>query len=408
MVSSTFVNHLPRVHDNHYMTQLPKRLLSIDVLRALTMLLMIFVNDASSVSSIPAWLDHAKETEDALGFADIIFPAFLFIVGLSIPLAIKSRSSKGDSTWQVLFYIFSRSSALLIMGFYHVNLEGYSPAAILPKAVWEILITISFFMIWLDYPGNMAKVKKYIIISSGWILLLALAVIYKGGDLAHPHWMRTSWWGILGIIGWSYLICALIYYFSKGKLYTMIVIWILFAAINIASHSFLDHDFLPIIGDCSAIVLSLGGILTIGLYAYLVKIEKTKKLWLLFGIIGIALIAGGLIIRPYTEGISKIRSTPAWIFICSGLTLLMFELFIYLVDFKGKIDWFKFIRPAGTSTLTCYLIPYFQVALLELLNVAYPSIFNSGVIGLLRSLATALIIIWLVGLMEKRRLRLKV
>jgi len=390
------------------MTQLPKRLLSIDVLRALTMLLMIFVNDASSVSGIPTWLDHAKETEDALGFADTIFPAFLFIAGLSIPLAIKSRISKGDSTWQVLFYIISRSAALLIIGFYHVNLENYSAAAILPRAVWEILITLSFFMIWLDYPETMAKAKKYAIMGSGLALLIALGVIYKGGDLAHPLWMQTSWWGILGIIGWSYLICALVYYFSKGKLTILIVIWALFAAMNIASHTFLDHDFLPIIGDCSAVVLTMGGVVIIGLYSHLVKIEKTQKLWLLFGIIGIVLIAGGLIIRPYTEGISKIRSTPAWIFISSGLTILMFELFIYLVDIKGKINWFKAIRPAGTSTLTCYLIPYFQVALLELFNVTYPSIFNSGIIGLLRSLATAIIIIWLVGLMEKRRLRLKI
>jgi len=390
------------------MTQLPKRLLSIDVLRALTMLLMIFVNDASSVSGIPTWLDHAKETEDALGFADTIFPAFLFIAGLSIPLAIKSRISKGDSTWQVLFYIISRSAALLIMGFYHVNLENYSAAAILPKAIWEILITLCFFMIWLDYPETMAKAKKYAIMGSGLALLIALGVIYKGGDLAHPLWMQTSWWGILGIIGWAYLICALVYYFSKGKLTTLIVIWALFAAMNIASHTFLDHDFLPIIGDCSAVVLTMGGVVIIGLYSHLVKIEKTQKLWLLFGIIGIVFIAGGLIIRPYTEGISKIRSTPAWIFISSGLTILMFELFIYLVDIKGKINWFKAIRPAGTSTLTCYLIPYFQVALLELFNVTYPSIFNSGIIGLLRSLATAIIIIWLVGLMEKRRLRLKI
>ena len=390
------------------MTQLPKRLLSIDVLRALTMLLMIFINDASSVSGIPTWLDHAKETEDALGFADTIFPAFLFIAGLSIPLAIKSRISKGDSTWQVLFYIISRSAALLIIGFYHVNLENYSAAAILPRAVWEILITLSFFMIWLDYPETMAKAKKYAIMGSGLALLIALGVIYKGGDLAHPLWMQTSWWGILGIIGWAYLICALVYYFSKGKLTTLIVIWALFAAMNIASHTFLDHDFLPVIGDCSAVVLTMGGVVIIGLYSHLVKIEKTQKLWLLFGIIGIVLIAGGLIIRPYTEGISKIRSTPAWIFISSGLTILMFELFIYLVDIKGKINWFKAIRPAGTSTLTCYLIPYFQVALLELFNVTYPSIFNSGIIGLLRSLATAIIIIWLVGLMEKRRLRLKI
>jgi heparan-alpha-glucosaminide N-acetyltransferase len=129
---------------------------------------------------------------------------------------------------------------------------------------------------------------------------------------------------------------------------------------------------------------------------------------LLFTILGIGLIAAGLIIRPYAEGISKIRSTPAWIFLSSGITILMFEFFIYLVDVKGKANWFKIIRPAGTSTLTCYLLPYLQVAIIELLNVAYPAIFNSGIIGLLRSIATSLIIIWLVGLMEKKRLRLKI
>jgi heparan-alpha-glucosaminide N-acetyltransferase len=390
------------------MNQLPKRLLSIDVLRALTMLLMIFVNDASSVGGIPAWLDHAKETEDALGFADVIFPAFLFIAGLSIPLAIKSRLSKGDNTRQVLFYILSRSAALLIMGFYHVNLEGYSPAAILPRAVWEILITISFFLVWLDYPDTMAKVKKYTLMGIGIASLIVLAILFRGGDMVHPIWMRTSWWGILGIIGWSYLVCALIYYLTKGNLKWLVGTWVILITINISAHTFLDHDLLPIFGDVSAEALTMGGVVTIALYSYLVKIEKTKKLWLLFTILGIGLIAAGLIIRPYAEGISKIRSTPAWIFLSSGITILMFEFFIYLVDVKGKANWFKIIRPAGTSTLTCYLLPYLQVAIIELLNVAYPAIFNSGIIGLLRSIATSLIIIWLVGLMEKKRLRLKI
>jgi heparan-alpha-glucosaminide N-acetyltransferase len=245
------------------MNQLPKRLLSIDVLRALTMLLMIFVNDASSVGGIPAWLDHAKETEDALGFADVIFPAFLFIAGLSIPLAIKSRLSKGDNTRQVLFYILSRSAALLIMGFYHVNLEGYSPAAILPRAVWEILITISFFLVWLDYPDTMAKVKKYTLMGIGIASLIVLAILFRGGDMVHPIWMRTSWWGILGIIGWSYLVCALIYYLTKGNLKWLVGTWVILITINISAHTFLDHDLLPIFGDVSAEALTMGGVVTI-------------------------------------------------------------------------------------------------------------------------------------------------
>jgi len=390
------------------MKQLPKRLLSIDVLRALTMLLMIFVNDASGVNHIPSWLDHAKEYEDGMGFADTIFPCFLFIVGLSIPLAINNRISKGDSTLQLFIYIITRSAALLIMGFYHVNLEEYnSTAAVLPRAVWEIIITLSFFLIWLDYPETMARAKKYVLQGIGIAALIVMAILYKGGSDEHVRGMHPSWWGILGIIGWSYIVCAILYVLTKGKLNLLIIIWVIFAALNILFHT-IWHGGVFLIGDADSVALTMGGIIITSLYAYLVKIEKTQRVWLIFTILGVALIAGGLLIRPYAQGISKIRSTPAWVFICSGITILMFELFIYLVDIKGKINWFKAIRPAGTSTLTCYLIPYLQVSIFELLHVRYPSFFNSGIGGLIRSMAVAFIIIALVGLMEKKRLRLKV
>ena len=68
------------------MTLKNRRLASIDAFRAITMLLMIFVNDLELDFNVPVWLEHAKEGEDRLGLADTVFPAFLFIVGLSIPL----------------------------------------------------------------------------------------------------------------------------------------------------------------------------------------------------------------------------------------------------------------------------------------------------------------------------------
>lgn len=389
------------------MKQLPKRLLSIDVLRALTMLLMIFVNDASGVSHLPSWIDHAKEYEDGMGFADTIFPCFLFIVGLSIPLAIKSRISKGDSTKQLFIYIITRSAALLIMGFYHVNLEEYNSHALLPHAVWEIIITLSFFLIWLDYPETMARTKKYVLQGIGLAALIVMAILYKGGSDDHIRGMQPSWWGILGIIGWSYIVCAIIYVLTKGKLSLLILVWVIFAALNIIYHT-VTHGGLPVIGDAASVTLTMGGIVITSLYAYLVKVEKTQLVWGMFTALGVILIAGGLLIRPYTEGISKIRSTPSWVFICSGITILMFELFIYLVDIKGKINWFKAIRPAGTSTLTCYLIPYLQVSIFEIFHINYPHFFNYGIGGAIRSMAVGFIIIAIVGLMEKKRLRLKV
>jgi len=123
---------------------------------------------------------------------------------------------------------------------------------------------------------------------------------------------------------------------------------------------------------------------------------------------GIFCVAFGFLIRPYTGGISKIYSTPAWVFICMGITILMFELMIFIVDVKEKTNWFKLIEPAGTSTLTCYLIPYLLYSVFSLVDFNYPHYFNSGIGGLLRSAFVALLVIRIVALMEKKGLRLRV
>ena len=73
------------------------RIASIDVMRALTMLLMLFVNDIPGLDGVPHWMFHAAYDEDMLGFSDVIFPAFLFCVGMSIPLAVNHRLQRGDS-----------------------------------------------------------------------------------------------------------------------------------------------------------------------------------------------------------------------------------------------------------------------------------------------------------------------
>jgi predicted acyltransferase len=163
-----------------------------------------------------------------------------------------------------------------------------------------------------------------------------------------------------------------------------------------------------VIHDASTMTLTMGGVVISGIYAKLVEQGKTQQIWATLAIIGVLFLVAGFALRPYTEGISKIRSTPAWVLICSGITTLVFLLLIYVVDVKGKISAFNWIKPAGTSTLTCYLIPYFQVFILELLHINYPRVINNGFPGLLRSFLTSVIIILFVGLLEKKRLRLKI
>ena len=64
------------------------RVASVDTLRGLVILLMIFVNDLGP--GAPAWMHHIQPPDaDGMTLADVVFPAFLFIVGISIPLAIE-------------------------------------------------------------------------------------------------------------------------------------------------------------------------------------------------------------------------------------------------------------------------------------------------------------------------------
>jgi len=154
------------------------RLVSIDALRAVVMVLMIFVNDLWTLIGIPVWLEHTSGKANYMGLADIVFPAFLFIVGLSVPYAIDSRRKKGESDAKIFMHIVFRTLALLIMGFFQVNLESYAGDAILPKPIWQILITIGFFLVWLDY-SNYKVVTAKVLKGAGIVLLLVLALQTK-------------------------------------------------------------------------------------------------------------------------------------------------------------------------------------------------------------------------------------
>jgi heparan-alpha-glucosaminide N-acetyltransferase len=382
-----------------------KRILSIDVLRAITMLLMIFVNDVAGVSKIPDWIKHTAADYDGMGFSDIIFPAFLFIVGLSLPFAIQTKIKKGDSTTSLLGYVCLRSLALIVMGFFHVNFENYDRAgALINYPVYKIIVTLGFFLIWLAYPPKVSKAVKNALVTLGIVTIVLMAYVYKGVDGG----LQPRWWGILGIIGWAYLFSALTYLLTRGKLNLLIIAFVIFGLINVTTHMDLLPVKLWLIGDASSITLMLGGVITATVYSLLIAKEERTKLWLFLTLAGLATIVFGFLIRPYAGGISKIYATPAWVFICMGITILTFELVVYVVDIKQKINWFTFIKPAGTSTLTCYLMPYLLYSIFTLIDFHYPAYLNYGIGGILRSLFISLAIIRIVAVLEKWDLRLKV
>jgi heparan-alpha-glucosaminide N-acetyltransferase len=421
------------------MTQASSRLASVDAFRALTMFLMIFVNDLWSVSGAPEWLDHAGMLEDRLGLADTVFPAFLFILGLSIPFAVKARASKGYSSRSTLIHILTRSLALLVMGVYHVNLESYNKAeALLPKPWWQIGITIGFFLVWLDYPrkkyhddplsgeaptgvksttpGWLKGVSKKNILQGCGILLLALmALLYKGGSPEHPRWMRLSWYGILGLIGWCYLLCAVIYLYAKGRWSLLIGALIFFLGLSIADKAgwldFLDpiRHYAWILSSGALPTLTMAGVLTAVLFRQAMEKGQGPQSLLIIGVLALVSLGAGFALRPL-GGISKIRATPSWVLICTAISMGCFVLLAFFMDIKGHKNWFALIRPAGTSTLTCYLLPYIHYAIFNFpgLSNRLPLVLRTGGIGIVKSLIYSLLIILVTGLLEKRKIRLSV
>ena len=159
------------------------RLASIDVFRALTMLLMIWVNDFWSLTGVPKWLEHASATEDYLGFSDVIFPLFLFIVGLSIPLAIESRRKKGDSTAEIARHLFDRTLSLIFIGFFMVNSETLHESTLIGSMGWKLLMAAAIALVWMDWKRSPLPVAWHLPLKLlGWLSFAVLAYTYRGGS----------------------------------------------------------------------------------------------------------------------------------------------------------------------------------------------------------------------------------
>ncbi|MCD8538910.1 MAG: heparan-alpha-glucosaminide N-acetyltransferase domain-containing protein, partial [Leadbetterella sp.] len=175
------------------------RIASIDVFRAITMCLMIFVNDLWTLKGVPRWLLHTEMHEDGMGFSDVIFPVFLVIVGMSLPFAISNRKERGENTLALLKHIGERTLALVVMGFFLVNYE-YLKAESLPfaKSWVGIYLVTCFFLIWNSYPQGFKAAG--LLKAAGTAGLVLAAFTFPGGIGA----LKPYWWGILGLIGWSY------------------------------------------------------------------------------------------------------------------------------------------------------------------------------------------------------------
>lgn len=405
------------------MSSYTQRNVGIDIFRALTMFTMIFVNDFWKVHDIPSWLDHARYGEDFMGLADTVFPCFLFVVGMSIPFAIESRFAKGLSGQSTIAHILSRTLALLVMGAFITNSEArLSPDAPYPVGIYWILMFVAFILLWNHYPKADTQAKKRLffilkIIGAGILVYLAITFRSAKGNVFNASW------GILGAIGWTYLVCAMIYIYSRDRLRYLIPVWICFVIICILGSKMNEasggeailaiprpnfyNEVLSILhtGNGALPAFTMGGIILSILGVRFGKMQWKIQLAWAAGISALFLVAG-IIARNFWI-LSKISATPTWIAYVTAIAIITYAI-ISIAAEKGLASWFNILKPAGVATLTVYLMPYVSYALADLTGIILPDPLTHGFMSIINCICFSLAIIWTTWLLGRIGIKLKI
>ncbi|RAJ10934.1 uncharacterized protein DUF5009 [Chitinophaga skermanii] len=386
------------------------RIRSIDVLRGLTILVMVFVNELAGVSGMPQWAKHMPGSADGMSFVDVVFPAFLFIVGMSIPFAIKNRLSKGDTMGKVVWHIVFRTLGLLVLGLFMVNAEGgYNEEKMLiPIPAWSLLFYLFVILIWKVYYSE-NKVYVYTMKGIGVAGLIALYFLYKGGENGDEG-MKIHWWGILGLIGWAYFFAAIIYLLTKDKLIWMftaiaacIVFYVLGKTPGLEGSFFSAHSGHAIHTSLVLCGLTLSTIFfgkRYGKWSFRAKYERALAY-------GLALAVAAFILH-YFYPISKIGATPPWALYCSAICTVLYMIIYLIVDIKQQYKWTGFLQPAASNPLLTYIIPFIIGSAIWLSGVeVIPAAWKVGAAGVVWSIAFSFLVLGISYLLTKWKLRLQ-
>lgn len=406
----------------------PKRIVSIDVLRGLTILVMIFVNDLSGVANAPGWMKHFYPWDaDGMTFVDVVFPAFLFIVGMAIPFSIGRRLERGDSVLKILKHVLIRTAGLLIIGVFMVNNGTISTQTPININLWIVLSYIAVIFVWNTVPREPGKARQVTLTFKfvGVAMLIILALIYRDQNVEGFFQMRPQWWGILGLIGWAYLVAVLFYMLFRNYRAIMLgisgLLYCVFMAdrMGVFQDLWLDSyvDFGSMLGSHAA--LTVGGIV-IGQILKPdspAKTHKDKIMWALF--YGLLLFSCGRLLYSLRRVdnmfiINKNLATPPWCLISAAYTVWIWVFIYWLMDVKGIKKWAIVLRPAGENPLFAYILQPLIYNLFILLALYMPNNINFHAklgeyfwLGLFRAVIFAFLVTWITGYLKKVGIRLK-
>ncbi len=312
----------------------PNRLISLDVFRGLTIAAMILVNNPGSWSHVYGPLRHAQW--HGWTFADTVFPAFLFIVGVAIAFSFGSRLEKESSRLSLYKKIIRRTLILFALGLF---LSGFP----------------FFDLSTLRIPGVLQRIAVCYLITS----VIFLNSTWKG-QLAWAIGLLLFYWAIME---WIPVPGAGAGLYEKGS--------------NLASY--IDSQLLAghmwpqtktwdpegIISTIPAISTTLFGVLA-GHWLKRDRTSRDKTIWLLV-IGGAAVLAGAL--WHLRLPINKSLWTSSYSVLMAGLAGICLGVLYYLVDVRGRKRWTQPALVYGMNAITVYVLAGITARLLYLIKV---------------------------------------
>jgi heparan-alpha-glucosaminide N-acetyltransferase len=386
------------------MEQSSPRVLSIDVLRGLVMFAMVFVNDISGTPGVPWWMKHFDEHGNGMTFVDVVFPAFLFIVGLSIPVAIENHRARGESWGKIYGHVIFRTLSLLAIGVLMVEDPGDAKIG-WPAGLWSVLmfggVILAFHSIQLVKPA--LRYSSIVLRILGGVMLIYLAFKFRSEQ---GKGLEPSWWGILGLIGWAYFISTTAYILLRNEgqaaLVGMVAVLMLvyfadsanaFRSIQKVTLHLFGHKYaigqwfsggdhfgsLPSITMCGVVIGSMF-LPSAGQQTHFARMRFAAVFSILLG------LAGVLLYRNF--GINKDSATPTWCLWSAAITTVCWIAIYAIVDVAGFRVWAIPFAWAGASALLIYILselwsaagPFVNWDWYDNLGANYPRVIYHGLL----------------------------
>ena len=311
------------------------RLLSLDVFRGITIAGMVLVNNPGTWEAIYPPLEHAEW--HGLTPTDLVFPFFLFIVGVSISFALGKRIEEGV-TRDVYLKIFRRSFLIFLIG----SLLHWFPYFDL--ANWRI-------------PGVLQRIAVCYLIASliflhtNWKQMTIISVV-----LLLFYWLLMT---IVPVPG-----CAVTTIDDKACNLAAYVDRTVFGLNHIWKQAKV-YDPEGLLSTLPAVVTTIAGILT-GLWLKTKRNDWEKVSSLFF--FGVVLLVIGWIWNPFFP-FNKALWTSSYVVFTAGLALCFLGFCYWLIDIKGYKTWATPFVIFGVNAMALYIGSGLMARILGIIKV---------------------------------------